>query len=202
MRCLLIFFVSVFFAGCSLEPTATTHLTKGETSNVSLLSTVNNQLHSAQSKSAGQTAFHNCIAANQFKNANTLTTFLYSTNRDSSAPLIVTVDSGVLSAYINQIWNLVQQDPEEMRNTILRHKTQDNKCFSDKLTVMNTAATSSQADATKQKTSNLEDYRNSAKLVLDMYDYLDTTLQKTEYAELSEQLARDHIPIRVLLPTS
>lgn len=200
-----------------MEPSTTSPLARGETANVNLLSSLNNQITNSNTKLAGQIDFYNCLAANQFQNSNTLTAFLYSTNRDTSQPLIVTVDFGVLSAYTSQLWQRAREDQNEMRNLVALHKRQDSACFRQKLNVMTSKAVLKPQDkpssvGTPNKPgvqevatvsiSEIEDYKNSAKLLLQIYDYLNSTLERTDYAELSEQLARDHIPIRVLLPTT
>lgn len=193
MRHLFIIFVIFLLSACSLDPNAASQLTKGEPApaKVSMLSSVNNQLTAAHNKSAGQSAFYSCLATNQFKNSNTLTTFLYSTNRDVNKPLTVTIDSAVLSAYASQIWQRVDHDQRKMLNILSLHRSQDRTCFQQKFTALGQA-----------QTADVEDYQNSAKLLLQVYDYIKMTLQRTDYAEFSEQIAREHIPIRVLLPTT
>ena len=197
MRSILLITGMIILSGCAIDPTSTSQLVSNNSAKINALSNINRQL-SARSGSGtqAQKSFTACLSSQQNNGAKTLAKYL-TQKSDSNQKSPVTITSDSLSHYITALWTFAKQDRKVMLQLLALHRAHDKTCFEKELLSQKNGAQSS--STAKQY---LSDYEQSHKILGNVYDYLYSTLTNTEYSELDEQFARDHIPVKVLFPTT
>ncbi len=197
MRCFfLLIGVTMFsgLSGCAIDPTSTSQIISGDTSRVNALSNINRQL-SANNTASLPNTFSGCLSQ-QSEGVDTLAKYLTSDKENEQSKSAITITSDNLSAYTTALWSFSKQNKTTMLETLALHRAHDRTCFEREiLSLKNNQSTS-------KTTASLSDYEQSHKILGNIYDYLHSTLNVTDYSELDEQFARDHIPVKVLLPTT
>ena len=194
MRCLFLAIGVALLTGCAINPS--TQLSISNDSRVNALSSINKQLVASQGNSIEQTTFKGCLVAKQYKGTHTFAKYLSNGKDGTPSPAAITINSDNLSSYVSSLWQSSKQNRDEMLKLLALHQGQDRACFEQEvLTLKDNKQTSNRG-------LTVEDYEQSRKILVKIYDYLKATLSASDYSELDEKIARDHIPVRVLLPTT
>ena len=189
---------SLSLASCSVGPSTSVQLSSSsnsDASRVNVLSGINKQISQTQTTGSTQKTFHGCLSSYDYKGTKTLAAQLSNLPKADKNSYTITINSDNLSGYVASLWAKTQQNKTSMIEIIDLHRGQDRVCFENEIIALQNNKN------TGQKLS-ISDYQQSRKILIKTYDYIKDTVKKTEYSELDEQFARDHIPVRVLIPTS
>ncbi len=197
MRCIFLLIGVTMLAGCAIDPTSTSQIISGDSSRVNALSNLNKQL-SANNATGGIDSFAGCLSNTQREGVDTLAKYLTADINKAETPSAITITSDNLSTYTTALWGFAKQDKSTMLETLALHRAHDKTCFEREIIALK----NKNAQGDSKAKASLSDYEQSHKILGNVYDYLHSTLAVTEYSELDEQFARDHIPVKVLLPTT
>ncbi|MGH1349641.1 MAG: hypothetical protein ACRBBN_02375 [Methyloligellaceae bacterium] len=197
MRCIFLLISLTMLSGCAIDPTSTSQIISGDSSRVNALSNLNKQL-SANSSTGTTDTFSDCLSNRQREGVDTLARYLTSGSTNTASQATITITSDNLSAYTTALWTFARQNKATMLETLALHRAHDKTCFEREIVSLKNKNSQNGTGST----ASLSDYEQSHKILGNIYDYLHSTLAVTDYSELDEQFARDHIPVKVLLPTT
>ena len=196
IRCVITTILIFILAGCAIDPGTTTQLTTGDTSRINLVSNVNKQLQQPKSKTEEQKTFHACLIERNYNGTQTLAKFITEDKPGTPSPSSITINSDKLSSYISALWQHSKQNKSTIIEIIELHRGQDKACFEQEIISFK------DNNIQKNNKRTLTNYQQSRKILVGIYNYLASTVKNTDYSEIHEQLARDHIPVRILIPTT
>ncbi len=200
MRCICAAILFFILTGCAIDPGTSTQLTTGASSRINLVSNVNKQLNETKVLPEQQKTFRACLASRNYKGTETLAKFITKDKQGIASPSPITINSDKLSSYISALWQHSKQDKSAVLEIIDLHRGQDKACFEQEITSYQDGKDNSSPQKANKFT--LTNYQQSRKILVGIYNYLASTVKKTDYSEIHEQFARDHIPVRILIPTS
>ncbi len=200
MRCLFFMVGAVFLSGCAIDTTSSSQLISGDNQKINALSAVNRQITPSVTSSIEDKTFSGCLARQRHQGIHTLAKYLSVDQGKTGTHSTITITSDNLSVYTSALWNYSKQNKPAMLSIIAEHKEHDKVCFGQEIVALRDVKNN--LPSNNQTNLSVSDFEQSHKILNNVYDYLQATLQNTEYSELDEQFARDHIPVKVLLPTS
>lgn len=200
MRCLFFMVAAVFLSGCAIDTTSSSQLISGDNQKINALSAVNKQLTPTTTASLEEKTFSGCLQRQRHRGIHTLAKYLSTDLGKDGTHSSITITSDNLSAYTSALWKYSRQNKPAMLSIVEEHREHDRLCFQQEIVALKDVKNN--LPSSNQTNLSVSDFEQSHKILNSVYDYLHSTLKDTEYSELDEQFARDHIPVKVLLPTS